>query len=129
MGAAINEPDPSFSRWFVEPAMKFFGRRRVRAALLEFLKMGSMGERVGRCSCVVLDEGEEGRGGWLPSKMFLTSPLNGVRLQLREFVRNEDEAIRYQLVGYLHLDSPEEFAPDLRDLVSVALGILSTMTR
>ncbi|MGW3020583.1 hypothetical protein [Streptomyces longwoodensis] len=34
MAAAVYDPDPSFCRWFVEPALYAFGRRRVMTALL-----------------------------------------------------------------------------------------------
>ncbi|WP_211244113.1 hypothetical protein [Actinospica robiniae] len=47
MAAAVYDPDPSFCRWFVEPAVYVFGRRRVRAALVEYLRTGTDAERVG----------------------------------------------------------------------------------
>jgi len=47
MAAAVYDPDPSFCRWFVEPAVYVFGRRRVRAVLVEYLRTGTDAERVG----------------------------------------------------------------------------------
>lgn len=47
MAAAVYDPDPSFCRWFVEPAVYVFGRRRVRQALLEYLRTGTDAERAG----------------------------------------------------------------------------------
>ncbi|GGT15863.1 hypothetical protein [Streptomyces chromofuscus] len=47
MAAAVHDPDPSFCRWFVEPALYAFGRRRVMAALIEYLR-GGHGRRAGR---------------------------------------------------------------------------------
>jgi hypothetical protein len=41
MAAAVHDPDPSFCRWFVEPAVYAFGRRRVMTALLECLRTGT----------------------------------------------------------------------------------------
>lgn len=38
---------PSFCRWFVEPALYVFGRRRVLAALVDRLRTGSDAERAG----------------------------------------------------------------------------------
>ncbi|GAA4107950.1 hypothetical protein [Streptomyces hundungensis] len=47
MAAAVYDPDPSLCRWFVEPAVYAFGRRRVMAALLDYLRTGTGVERAG----------------------------------------------------------------------------------
>ncbi|MGW1318077.1 hypothetical protein [Streptomyces sp. NPDC002426] len=47
MAAAVHDPDPSFCRWFVEPAVYAFGRRRVMAALVDRLRVGTDAERAG----------------------------------------------------------------------------------
>ncbi|MFB7578894.1 hypothetical protein [Streptomyces hydrogenans] len=47
MAAAVYDPDPSFCRWFVEPAVCAFGRRRVMAALVDYLRTGTDAERAG----------------------------------------------------------------------------------
>ncbi|MGW6525265.1 hypothetical protein [Streptomyces sp. NPDC054962] len=47
MAAAVYDPDPSFCRWFVEPAVYAFGRRRVMTALLGYLQTGTEAERAG----------------------------------------------------------------------------------
>jgi hypothetical protein len=47
MAAAVHDPDASFCRWFVEPALYGFGRRRVLEALVEYLRSGTDGERAG----------------------------------------------------------------------------------
>ena len=47
MAAAVYDPDPSFCRWFVEPAVYAFGRRRVMAALVDYLRIGTDAERAG----------------------------------------------------------------------------------
>ncbi len=47
MAAAIYDPDPSHCRWFVEPALYAFGRRRVLTALLDYLRTGTTAERAG----------------------------------------------------------------------------------
>ncbi|NGO77313.1 hypothetical protein G6045_16840 [Streptomyces sp. YC504] len=47
MAASVHDPDPSFCRWFVEPAVYSFGRRRVCAALLAYLRDGTDAERLG----------------------------------------------------------------------------------
>ncbi|WP_405517107.1 hypothetical protein [Streptomyces canus] len=47
MAAAVYDPDPSFCRWFVEPAVYAFGRRRVMKALLDYLRTGTDAEQEG----------------------------------------------------------------------------------
>jgi hypothetical protein len=47
MAAAVHDPDPSLCRWCVEPALYAFGRRRVRAALVDYLRTGTDAERAG----------------------------------------------------------------------------------
>ncbi|MFF8513057.1 hypothetical protein ACF064_33830 [Streptomyces sp. NPDC015492] len=47
MGAAVYDPDPSFCLWFVEPTVCAFGRRRVMAALVDYLRTGTNAERAG----------------------------------------------------------------------------------
>ncbi|MFF7333514.1 hypothetical protein [Streptomyces sp. NPDC008150] len=60
MAAAVHDPDPSFCRWFVEPAVYAFGRRRVTASLLDYLRTGTAAEQAGAerawyCAHVPLD--------------------------------------------------------------------------
>ncbi len=45
--AAVHDPNPSFNRQLIEPALDSPGRRRVQLALLEYLKTGSDAERAG----------------------------------------------------------------------------------
>ncbi|MFB7395197.1 hypothetical protein [Streptomyces sp. NPDC056191] len=47
MAAAVYDPDPSFCRWFIEPALYAFGRRRVMTALLGYLRTGTTAEIAG----------------------------------------------------------------------------------
>jgi hypothetical protein len=45
--AAIYEPNPSFNRQLVEPALAAYGHRRVQLALVEHLRSGTNPERAG----------------------------------------------------------------------------------
>jgi hypothetical protein len=47
MAAAVYDPDPSFCRWSIEPALYAFGHRRVMAALLDYARTGTVAERAG----------------------------------------------------------------------------------
>lgn len=44
---AVHDPDPSFNRQFIEPALNAFGHGRVQFALLEYLRTGTDLERAG----------------------------------------------------------------------------------
>ena len=45
--AGVYEIDLSFNRQFIEPAVKLFGHRRVKEALLEFINSGTPFEQAG----------------------------------------------------------------------------------
>lgn len=45
--AAVYDPDPSFNRQLVEPAVAVFGRRRVQVRLIEYLTLGTNPQRAG----------------------------------------------------------------------------------
>ncbi|MFJ2897995.1 hypothetical protein ACIO87_24265 [Streptomyces sp. NPDC087218] len=47
MAASVADPDAGFCRWFVEPALRSFGRNRVQAVLVEYLRSGTDAERAG----------------------------------------------------------------------------------
>lgn len=47
MTAAVYDPDTSFCRWFIEPALYAFGHRRVTAALLNYALTGTDAEQAG----------------------------------------------------------------------------------
>jgi hypothetical protein len=47
LAAAVYEPDPNFCRWFIEPALYVFGRRRVCGGLVDYLGSGTEAERAG----------------------------------------------------------------------------------
>ncbi|WP_235033033.1 hypothetical protein [Streptomyces sp. WAC05374] len=47
LAAAVHDPDPSFCRWLIEPAVYAFGRRRVMAALLDYARTGTHAEQAG----------------------------------------------------------------------------------
>jgi len=47
MRLAVYEPNPSFNRGFIEPALRAFGYRRVQEALLEYLTGGTNREKAG----------------------------------------------------------------------------------
>ncbi|MFF3849793.1 hypothetical protein [Streptomyces sp. NPDC002328] len=106
MAAAVYDPDPSFCRWFVEPAVYAFGRRRVMAALVEYLRFGTDAERAGAvrawyCAHVplrpdrspayaaggvrdpALDESQDVKEAWLEASMRVLAEATDLRMRHR----------------------------------------------
>ncbi|MES5820773.1 hypothetical protein [Streptomyces sp. RG80] len=106
MAAAVYDPDPSFCLWFVEPAVYAFGRRRVMAALVDYLRSGTDAERAGAvrawyCAHVplragrspaygpggvrdpALDEAQDIRGAWLEASMRVFAEATDLRMRHR----------------------------------------------
>ena len=132
IGAAVYEPDPSHSRWFVEPAINAFGRRRVRVELLGLLRTGTDLERAGAARA------------WFWSGLPLRQPhlragtpaeAMGAEADeaadvaaawgeaaLREFVGNEDLGVRCSILPGLRLN-PASYPPVLHELVDTAVAI------
>ncbi|MFI2075267.1 hypothetical protein [Streptomyces triculaminicus] len=130
--AAVHDPDPSFNRQFVEPALNAFGHRRVRTALLGYLRTGTDLERAGaaRAWCwsalplrmpVVRAEN--------PGTTGRAEPHDGSAVvaewneaALREFVSNEHLDVRRCVLPGLSLRK-EAYPSELHDLVDAAVAI------
>lgn len=130
--AAVHDPNPSFNRQFVEPALNAFGQWRVQSALLGYLRTGTDPERAGAARA------------WYWSALPLRMPL--VRAQnpgaadragpddgsvvsakwyeaaLREFVTNEHLDVRRCVLPGLPLRK-SIYPPELHDLVDAAVAI------
>ncbi|MDH6707440.1 hypothetical protein P3T27_004177 [Kitasatospora sp. MAA19] len=121
--AAVYDPNPSFNRRFVEPALLAFGQRRVRLTLLGYLHTGTDAERAGAArawywtslsvgdgrNTAAADEGSIVRDAWYEAA-------------LREFVANEDLDVRRCILPGLPL-VPRAYPPQLHDLVEAAVAI------
>ncbi|MDX3073332.1 hypothetical protein [Streptomyces sp. MI02-7b] len=130
--AAVHDPDPSFDRQFVEPALNAFGYRRVRAALLRYLRTGTDPERAGAARAwywtalplrMPLVRAEE------PRTADREEPEDGRALvakwhqaALREFVENEHLDVRRSILPELPLRT-SAYPPELHDLVHAAVAI------
>ncbi|MGA4992412.1 hypothetical protein [Nonomuraea bangladeshensis] len=130
--AAVHDPDPSFNRQFVEPALNAFGRRRVRSALLEYLRTGTDGERSGAArawywSALPLRLSHvraETSSTESPAEPDDPSALMREWRQaaLREFVSNEHLDVRRCVLPVLPLWR-SAYPPELHDLVDAAVSI------
>ncbi|MEU5656576.1 hypothetical protein ABZ802_13275 [Streptomyces sp. NPDC047737] len=106
MAAAVYDPDPSFCRWFVEPAVYAFGRRRVMAALADHLRHGTDAERAGALRAwysahvpvyagrspaygpggvrdPALDESRDVRAAWMEACMGVFAEVTDLRMRHR----------------------------------------------
>ncbi|MFE3206190.1 hypothetical protein [Embleya sp. NPDC059237] len=124
MAAAVHDPDPSFCRWFVEPAVYAFGRRRVMAALVDYLRDGTDAERAGAVRAWYMahvplradhspaygpggvrepapDEAQEARTAWLEASM-------------RVFADTTDPRMRHRVLPNLPT-SPTAYPPSLHE--------------
>jgi hypothetical protein len=120
--AAVHDPNPSFNRRFVEPALIAFGKRRVRLALLGHLRTGTDPERAGAARAwywtalsvdhgphATADDGAAVRDSWNEAA-------------LREFVANEDVDVRRCILPGLPLVL-RAYPPALHGLVETAVAI------
>ncbi|MEU6210845.1 hypothetical protein ABZ891_13120 [Streptomyces sp. NPDC047023] len=106
MAAAVYDPDPSFCHWFVEPAVYAFGRRRVMAALVDYLRSGTDAERAGAVRAwynahvplgadrspaygtdgardPALDESQDAKTAWLEAAMRVFSEAKDLQMRHR----------------------------------------------
>ncbi|MBC2908200.1 hypothetical protein H4N64_43275 [Streptomyces sp. PSKA01] len=135
MAAAVADPDPSFCGWFVEPALHSFGRSRVQAALVEYLRSGTDAERAGALRA------------WYWTGMPLRAPRSpahephGTRasaqdasqdvweawleVSMQVFAEATDTWIRYRILLMLPV-SRESYPPRLHDLFERTLSIART---
>lgn len=129
--AAVYQPDPSYVRHLVDPAVEAFGRRRVREALLTYLEDGPPADAAGAARA------------WYPTligQRFLPgtrtrTPETVAELAehrdldrrfaaagLRRFVTDDDLDLRRCLLPGLSF-RPESYPAELQDLVPRALEI------
>lgn len=130
--AAVHDPDPSFNRQFVEPALNAFGYRRVRSALLDCLRTGTNEERAGaarawywsalplRLPNVRAESSDtERRTGANDGSVMADDWYEAA---LREFVSNERLDVRRCILPGLPLRK-SAYPPELHDLVETAVMI------
>ncbi|MEU6867821.1 hypothetical protein ABZ924_32080 [Streptomyces sp. NPDC046876] len=130
--AAVHEPDPSFNRWFVEPALNAFGYRRVRAVLLDRLRTGTDAQRAGAARAwywsalplrlpQVTAQTPHAEGGAEPDDRYALA-RDWDEAALREFVDNEHLDVRRCILPLLRL-RPSAYPPELHGLMEAAVEI------
>jgi hypothetical protein len=127
--AAVHEPDPSFVRDIIRPAIDAYGRRRVRLALLDHLETGAAADAAGaaRAWYPTLVGMRYVDGSPTPESVakrdeFRDLDRRFARSGLRRFVADDDLDVRRCLLPSLPLD-PGAWPADMRDLVARATEI------
>ncbi|MEV4352661.1 hypothetical protein AB0J83_50060 [Actinoplanes sp. NPDC049596] len=119
---AIHDPDPSFVRFFILPAIRAFGRERVMVALIEQLETGSAADAAGAARAwYAAAAGVEYRR--VDTEMALVRWYFGTAL--RRFVTDEDLDVRRCILPLLPL-RPGHYPEELHDLVTQAVAIART---
>lgn len=129
--AAVMEPDPSFNRQLVEPAVIAFGRRRVLLALVAYVQTGSSPDAAGAANA------------WYWAQVSLTyrgesttpTPESAAEYEryrdlheryheaaLRRFVADDNLDVRRCILPSLPL-WPDAFPAELHDTVAEAIRI------
>lgn len=131
MAAAVYDPDPSFCRWFVEPAVYAFGRRRVMAAMVDYLRIGTDAERGGAvrawyCAHVPLRADRSpayGRGGVRDSALDESQDIKDAWLEasMRVFAETVDLRMRQRVLLGLPT-SLAAYPPHLHELLESTLA-------
>ena len=132
MTAAVYDPDPSFNRWWLEPALNAFGRRRVCTALLAILRTGTDVERAGAArawywaALPLRLPGVVAEIAGVESQVEPDDPAELARewnaAALREFVTNEHLDVRRCIIPVLPLWK-SAYGNELHGLLDTAIAI------
>lgn len=129
--AAVYDPDPSFNRRLVEPALTAFGRRRVQLALLEYLRTGTNPECAGAARAWYWTQVPltylAGSRRPTPESQAAYDAFVDLRREWREtalrvFVANEDLDVRRCILPGLDLRA-QQYPEELHELVAEAIRI------
>lgn len=131
MRIAVYEPDPSFNRWFIEPALRTCSYRRVRAALLEYLEHGTNREKAGAARAIYWAWAPISYHAhpdtWRQDYQRITDECADVTrrlyiLLLKTFVACEDLDVRRSIIPLLSL-SPSSYPQEWRHLIPKAMHL------
>lgn len=128
--AAVHDPNPSFNRQLIEPALAAVGRRRVQEALLELLSSGTDAEKAGAARAWYWTQVPSRFGISTPESQQEYDAVEDLRTRwrqtaLQEFVSNEDLDVRRCILPGLTLN-PAHYPAGIQDLVATAVHIART---
>jgi hypothetical protein len=136
--AIVHDPNPSFNRQLIEPALAAAGHRRVQTALLDLLSNGTSVEQAGAARAwywtqvsMEIDSAADLKAG-IPTEESqreydAVKDLRNLwrETQLRVFVSNEDLDVRRCILPGMSL-KVAHYPADLSDLVATAVHIART---
>jgi hypothetical protein len=134
--AAVCEPDPSFNRQLVEPAIAAFGRRRVQVALLDHLDTGVPADAAGAARAwywtSVGVRYLPGTTTMTPESAAALAEVSDLRERyrrtaLRRFLADDDLDLRRCILAGLTLD-PQMYPGRMRGQVAQAVQIARAST-
>jgi hypothetical protein len=134
MRAAVHEPDPSFVRELVKPAMAAYGRRRVMHALIGHLDTGTPADIAGAARAWYWTQVPlsipPGADSPTPESVAEHESYSDLRERyrdtaLRRFIAEDDLDVRRCILPGLALD-PASYPADLHDQVTEAVRIART---
>lgn len=132
--AAVCEPDPSFNRQLIEPAITAFGRRRVKLALIDYLDTGTAVDIAGAArawySTQVPIRYVRGSQTPTPDSAAEYEAYSDLRQRYRHtallrFVTVDDLDMRRCILPGLTLN-PQRYPTEMHDLVAQAVQIART---
>jgi hypothetical protein len=132
--AAVHEPDPSFNRQLVEPAIAAFGRRRVQLALIAYLDTGTAPDIAGAARAWYWTQVPlvyvGGSKNATPESTAEYEAFSDLRkryryIALRRFVTEDDLDVRRCILPGIPL-YPRAYPADMHDLVARAVQIART---
>jgi hypothetical protein len=132
--AAVYEPDPSFNRPLVEPAIAAFGCRRVQLALLDYLGTGPAADAAGAARAWYWSSAGirylPGTTTMTPESAADFEAVSDLRQRyrvtaLRRFPADDDPVLRRCILPGLSLD-PQIYPSEMRDQVVQAVRIART---
>jgi hypothetical protein len=118
--AAIEEPDPSFNRIFVEPCARAYGRRATIEVLLDYLDRGAPFEKAGAANALYW----AALGNDDVDAILLARKR---QLLLQTFIDSDDLYVQRAIVGKLSV-ATDDYPEEMHGLVAKAIAIARTST-
>jgi hypothetical protein len=135
IAAIAHDPNPSFNRRLIEPALAAAGRRAIQETLIGLLGSGTNAEKAGAARAWYWTQVRVSYVNWekrIPTEESRREydAVADLRIRwreaaLREFVANEDLDVRRCILPGLTLN-PADYPDQLRDLVETAVTIART---
>lgn len=113
---SIEERDPSKNRFFIEPAVKALGARKVISRLIKVLRSGSDVEKGGAASAAYWVRGDADQPSYREVRAKFDDEL------MRQFVATESTYVQQRIVPMLSMDSTD-YSPDIAALIPTAIHI------